>query len=277
MIDGLWLALRFAGLVLALLAAGTALAQLLLAREVQALRVTWTGRVHRLARLALLVTLAQVLIELPHLQGSWDAFTDGSSWRVLPRSAATLTLGLRIAGLCILLARGLAPLALGVLLVCGSFIASGHTVTAAHRAALALALGLHVLAAAFWLGGLALLHGVLARHDPRALVPLLRRFSRQAVILVPLLGLAGILLAMRLLSGLSALRTGYGSLLILKGVVFCALLLLAALNRNRLLPRLAQGDAGAGTTLRRTVAVELLLVGTVLAATALLSGWFSPD
>jgi copper resistance protein D len=278
MIDALWLLLRIAGLVLVLLAAGAALTRLLLTPEVGAAEVAGAVRAQRLTQAALLVSAAQVLIEVPHLAGSWDALADESVWRVLLGSPATLTLGLRIAGLCVLLAGGAVARFhfLGVLLVVASFAASGHTVTAAHRATLALVLGLHVLVAAYWLASLALLRVLLGRRAPGALVPLLRRFSRQAVWLVPLLALAGLVLATQLLPGVGALRQPYGLLLILKGVLFCALLVLAALNRNRLLPRLAQGDATSGSALRGTVAAELVLIATVLVATVLLSDWFSP-
>ena len=278
MIDGLWLALRIAGLVLVLLTAGGALVRYTLASELRAPGVAWRASGKRLAQAALLVTLAQVLVELPHLTGGWDAITDEAAWRVLLGSPAGWSLGMRIAGLCILLAASAGAATVGaLLLVSGSFAASGHTVMAAHRGTAVVALMLHVLAAAFWLGGLALLHRLLGCRAPAALVPLLQRFSRQAVWLVPLLALAGILLATQLLPGTDALRTPYGLLLIFKALLFCSLLLLAALNRNRLLPRLARGDESAGVALRYSVVAELALVGAVLAATALLSGWFSPS
>jgi putative copper export protein len=250
----------------------------MLAPELDAPEVTWGARGRGLVQAAALLTLAQLLMELPHLAGSWDAIADPALWRLLLRSPATWSLGLQLAGLCLLLAARAVPgTLLALLLVFASFAASGHTVTAAHRVPLALVLTLHVLAAAFWLGGLWTLHALLRHRAPGTLVPLLRRFSGQALWLVPLLALAGILLATQLLPGPGALRTPYGLLLLFKGLLYCLLLLLAALNRNRLLPRLAQGGESAGVALRYSVAAELALVATALAATALLSGRLSPN
>ncbi len=98
-----------------------------------------------------------------------------------------------------------------------------------------------------------------------------------AVWLVPLLGLAGIGLAVALLPGAAALRRPYGLLLCLKALLFAALLGLAALNRARLVPALARGQASAHAELKRTLAAESYLITAVLIATAVLSGQFSPQ
>jgi putative copper export protein len=93
---------------------------------------------------------------------------------------------------------------------------------------------------------------------------------------VPLLALAGVTLACALLPELAALRRPYGMLLCVKALLFAALLALAALNRQRLTPALARGEAWALPVLRRSLSAEYLLLGMALIATAALSGFFSP-
>jgi putative copper export protein len=61
-----------------------------------------------------------------------------------------------------------------------------------------------------------------------------------------------------------------------KVLLFAALLALAALNRQRLTPALARGEAWALPVLRRSLSAEYLLLGTALIATAALTGFFSP-
>ena len=88
--------------------------------------------------------------------------------------------------------------------------------------------------------------------------------------------LAGVTLACTLLPGLAALRRPYGMLVCVKALLFAALLALAALNRQRLTPALARGEAWALPVLRRSLSAEYLLLGTALIATAALTGFFSP-
>ncbi len=113
----------------------------------------------------------------------------------------------------------------------------------------------HVTAAAFWLGGLAVLAS-------RRRVPpeVLRRFSQLALLSVIVLAAAG---AGRALIELTAVPqlwdTGYGQAILVKTGLLGGALVLGWLNRARLL--------GAFARLRRQIAVELaLLLGAVVAA-----------
>lgn len=283
MIDALWLAARAAAYLFVLQATGTFIFLVLFGSEVLA-RDSLLGRsARRCAYGALLVCAIQLLLGPAYLAGEAVGFLDSSLWQLLLHSREALVLGLRAAGMAgvILALRQRPPRTrgtglAGVCLVLGSFVVSGHTVTAGSRLLLAPLLGLHVLAASFWLGALWPLRQLARRMEPVALATLLRAFSRIAVRLVPLLGLAGIAMACLLLPGIAALGTPYGFLLCGKAVLFACLLGLAALNRQRLTPALEQGSYTAVRVLRRSLAAEYALVVLVLCVTAALTGVYSP-
>ncbi len=232
---------------------------------------------------ALVIVLGQGLFEPLRLAGGWDGIQESSLWRLAWASPVALGLWLRTAGLVALLTgiarrefswRSLALL--GVLLVLGAFLVTGHTVTAPHRAPLGALLGVHVAVAAFWFGGVQALRTLRGCLPSQAFGLLLQRFSACAVWLVPLLGGAGVGLAAALLPDAAALRQPYGLLLCLKVALFTALLGLAALNRSRLVPGLLRGQPRASVWLGRTLAAEVLLMCGAIIATAVLTGQFAP-
>jgi putative copper export protein len=283
MIDGLWLALRAAAFILVLQAAGYALFLALFTRTLAPqLLMLMRSAAARLALAALAIVLAQALLEPAYLAGAWDGIADPALRRLVFVGAGAAVLALRVGGLMLLAlalrrTRSVLPLALpGALLALGSFLVSGHVPRAAHGGLLVSVLGLHVLLVAFWFGALVPLRTVARREAPAQVAVALKHFSAYALWLVPLLALAGVTLACTLLPGLAALRRPYGMLVCVKALLFAALLALAALNRQRLTPALARGEAWALPVLRRSLSAEYLLLGTALIATAALSGFFSP-
>jgi copper transport protein len=159
---------------------------------------------------------------------------------------------------------------------------------------------LHLTVAAFWLGGLVGLGLVVrsagragngrpapsggrpvrpasaTRTLPRSRVEVaavaLSRFSTLAAALVAVLGVAGVLLAWRILGSWSALvDTGYGQALLVKLGLVVAVLAVAGYNRFVVLPAIDTAPtAEAGwVRLRRAVSVEGGLLVAVLAVT----GW----
>ena len=164
----------------------------------------------------------------------------------------------------------------GAFLALGSFLVSGHALLDTHRMLLAPLLGLHVLAVAFWFGALWPLRQVAELEPAPRAAAVLHSFSRRAVWLVPLLGLAGLGLAGVLLPDLAALRRPYGQILCVKVLLFAVLLALAARNKLALVPALARADSRALPALRRNLMLEYALICTVLTATALMTGLFSP-
>jgi copper transport protein len=123
---------------------------------------------------------------------------------------------------------------------------------------------LHVAAASFWLGGLVALGLVLTGSGDRA--PVVRRFSNVALVSVGALAATGVIRAFAELRSFEQLwSTGYGQVLIVKSALLAALVAVGWVNRYRLLPRLSF------ETLRRSVAVELMLFAGLMGAVALLT------
>jgi len=283
MIDALWLAARAAGYLLVLQATGAFIFLALFARSLagQADALARAGR--RCAVGALIVCMLQLLLEPAYMAGEAAGIFDPSLQQLVLHSRACLVLGMRIAAMACLIP-ALCPPAprlrlLGILalaLVPGSFVLAGHTLTAAPRVLLVPLLGVHVLAASFWLGALWPLRQLARRMEPVPLAALLRDFSGLALYLVPLLGLAGLAMACLLLPGTAALASPYGWLLCAKVLLFAALMGLAALNRQRFTPALAQGSRSAVGALRRSLSAEYLLVALVLCVTAALTGHYAP-
>lgn len=283
MIDALWLAARAAGYLLVLQAAGTFIFLALLGRAIAGLAAAPARTARRCAAGALIICLLQLLLEPAYMAGEAAGLFDPSLQQLVLHSRAALVPGLRAAAMACLVPALQTPLAgrrvlgsLGLALVLSSFLITGHTVTAGPRILLAPLLGVHVLAVSFWLGALWPLRQLAQRMEPPPLAVLLAEFSRTALWLVPLLALAGIAMACLLLPGVAALASPYGGLLCAKALLFAALMGLAALNRLRLTPALAQGSPGAARVLRGSLAAEYVLVAMVLCVTAVLTGHYSP-
>ncbi|MEV2240682.1 copper resistance protein CopC [Micromonospora sp. NPDC049891] len=163
----------------------------------------------------------------------------------------------------------------GVALAWGAVALVGHTRTYGPAWLVVPADVLHVTTAGVWLGGLVALPWALTRSadlGADAAARTVSAFSRTAAVLVGLLGAAGLLLAWRILRSWEALwATSYGVALLTKVGLTVVVLVVAAHNRFRLVPRVLAagrdgGSAVAWRLLRRTVRVEAaLLVGVVVA------------
>jgi copper resistance protein D len=282
MIDGAWLVLRAAGLVLALQAAGIALFSAVFDRYLSSARPALATFGARCALAALGVLLAQLLLEPVYLAGDWSALGDAAAQRLILASTAGAALLTRLGGtLCVALGlRAAGPawrrLALiGAAAIVASFALTGHTAVHAWRPLLAPLLLTHIAIVTFWFGSLGPLRQVLRLEPAAQAAAAVARFSALAVWLVPLIAAAGIGMALLLLPDTAALRRPYGLTLLVKAGLFVLLMGLAAVNRLRLAPALARTQARE--SLRRTLALEYLLVCLVLAATALMTGRYSPD
>lgn len=156
----------------------------------------------------------------------------------------------------------------GALLVLGSFALSGHVVTAGPWVLTAPPLLLHMAVTALWAGSLLPLHGALGSPVGES-GPLLGRFSKLAIWAVPVLILAGLVMATLQIRHPGALiSTEYGQLFLAKMGLAAALLGLATLNRFRLTPALVRGETGAATRLGQSILAEIGLVALIFAVTA---------
>ena len=154
-----------------------------------------------------------------------------------------------------------------------SLASSGHAATAPPQWLTQPIVFLHGLGVAFWVGALVPLLAMARKPGP-ALLGALNRFSRAAVPVVGMLVLTGLALAIVQLESFRALiETKYGIILSIKLALVAVLLGLAALNRFRLTPALADNPA---TTRRlvRSILAECVVIAGILAVVA---GWrFTP-
>jgi copper resistance protein D len=236
------------------------------------------------ALLAAIVLVAQYALEAARMSGELGGALDPALQGVVLRSAGSVTLCWRVLGLSLIVAalrrrgveRSLAG-AIGVVILLASFTLVGHTAHSALRWLLSPVLLAHLCMVAFWFGALVPLYLVSAHEPAETGARVVAQFSARALWLVAALFAAGVVLAAGLLPDLAALRRPYGLLLLAKVTGFCALMLLAALNRWRFGPALRSGEAAAGRRFRSVVAAEYALMVTVLCITAVMTTFFSPE
>jgi putative copper resistance protein D len=132
----------------------------------------------------------------------------------------------------------------------------------------AVAVALHVLAAATWCGGLAALAVTVTHRGQWARV--LPRFAQMALVCVAVLLASGTLGAV-LAAGAPTrwYASGYGRVLVAKAVLAIALVVLAWRNRTVWLPAARRHQASAGLSQSRSAAELVLMVAALTLAAAL--------
>jgi putative copper resistance protein D len=182
-----------------------------------------------------------------------------------------LGLGLLIAGL-FLGRMGLWISTLGGCIAVWSFNHVGH-ISGRDTMLLDIALTLHLLAIAFWIGVLMPLKRLASASVTYAsAADVGHRFGRIASIAVPVLIIVGGYMSYQLVGSFTALvGTGYGQALIIKVVLVGGLLGLAAANKLRFIPALRAGDPNAANHLAQSIMVEWLVVLAILGTTSVLT------
>ena len=233
------------------------------------------------AAVALPLLLSQLILEAARMAGEFAGVLDWSLERLVFTSKAGATFDTRVAGVVLILVGLLASGRIarviacsGSVLVATSFALMGHTTVHPARAVLAPTVITHVLIAAFWLGAIPALYLATQREAPDLAGRVIEAFSRVAVWIVPLLAVAGVVMAVVLVQRLAVFSQPYGWLLLAKTTGFTMLMGLAAANRWRLGPAVARGATGA---FRRSLAAEYVLIIAVLAATATMTSLYSPE
>ena len=159
----------------------------------------------------------------------------------------------------------------GTILAVAGFGLTGHVATTEPRWVTAPALVVHVLCDAFWVGALLPLYLRLAGDRSADVAPVVSRFSRLALYVVPILVVSGLTIAVvQVRSPAALLETAYGRIFLVKLTLFAALFALAALNKLSLTPALESGAAGSSKQLRVSILGEAALIAGLLVATSLL-------
>lgn len=252
----------------------------------------WLGNYLRAAcLLGLLATALHFLLRVAALGGEWRAMGDPVLFSILRDSVVGDRSLVLLAGFATALAghvslsrrptalrrAGVLLLILSLVLLLDSFGLSGHLVEAHWLERLALRL--HVLAMALWAGSL---YPLLRQLNTRGadLTPArdnLLRFSHLATGIVGLLLICGLWLALTLLDWQTLpqelVKAGsYAQMLVVKIALVALLLCLAAANKWRLVPALAERHKQMKVSVRS----EVLLATGILLLTAVLAGLLSP-
>jgi len=145
---------------------------------------------------------------------------------------------------------------------------SGHAGSAEPRVISRPAVFLHAVCMTFWVGSLLPLWTALRGEGRDG--ETLARFSRAIPVPLTLLAATGLWLAYAQLGRVDALWTSdYGLVLLGKLVLVVLLLMLAAANRYRLVPRFRAEGAAAARPLRRSIGTELALAVAIVVLVAL--------
>jgi putative copper resistance protein D len=233
------------------------------------------------ALIAMPLLVIQYLLEAARMADDLMGIFDPALQRLAWATPLAGTLELRIVGVA-LVACALAGVTasravlglIGSAVIAISFAFMGHTSVSPWRPVLAPLLIVHVYVVAFWFGALPALYLVTLREAPDRAGRVIAAFSRYAIRLVPAMAVAGFLMSVILIRHAAVLIEPYGGLLGAKVVGFVALLALASQNKSRLGPDVAVGKP---TGFRRTLTAEYLLIAAVLAATACMTTFFSPN
>lgn len=145
----------------------------------------------------------------------------------------------------------------------------GHSGEEANHNTAVMALALHIIAAAVWLGGLLLLVIVRPALERAEVTAVLQRYSSIALAAFIVVAVSGTLRALAGGIGLAQLATPYGILLLVKIVVLIAMGVLGASYRRRLIARIAT-DAGA-RVFWGLIALEIAFMGVASGAAAALA------
>jgi copper resistance protein D len=230
------------------------------------------------AVVGLMATILAFSLRGANLTGNVSGMTDPEMLGLLWTTPVGTALLLRLVGLSLLIAGlfmgrlGMWISMLGGIIAIWSFDHIGH-VSSRDTTLLEIALTLHLLAVALWIGVLTPLKRLAsspATYTSAADVG--HRFGVVAMVTVPALIIAGGYMGYELAGSLEALvGTGYGQALIIKMLLVGLLLGLAAANKLRFIPALRAGDPAAAGHLSKSISVEWLVILAVLGTTAVLT------
>ena len=230
------------------------------------------------AVLGLAATILAFSLRGANLTGDLSGMTDPEMLGLLWTTPVGTALLLRLVGLGLLVAGlfmgrvGAWVAVLGGIIAIWSFDHVGH-ISSRDTTLLDIALTLHLLAVALWIGILTPLKRLATSTVTFAsAADVGHRFGVVAAVAVPALIIVGGYMGYQLVGSLPALLgTGYGQALIIKVLLVGLLLGLAAANKLRFIPALRAGDPAAASHLSKSISVEWLVILAVLGTTAVLT------
>ena len=213
-----------------------------------------------------------------NLTGDVSGLTDPEMLKLLWTTPVGTALLLRLVGLSLLIAGllmgrvGTWVSVLGGVIAIWSFDQVGH-VSGLETTLLDLALMLHLLAVALWIGVLTPLKRLASSSSTYAsAADVGHRFGVVASASVPVLIIVGGYMGYQLVGSFTALvGTSYGQAMIIKVLLVGLLLGLAAANKLRFIPALRTGDPAVANHLSKSISVEWIVILAVLGMTAILT------
>ena len=213
-----------------------------------------------------------------NLTGDVSGLTDPEMLKLLWTTPVGTALLLRLVGLSLLIAGllmgrvGTWVSVLGGVIAIWSFDQVGH-VSGLETTLLDLALMLHLLAVALWIGVLTPLKRLASSSSTYAsAADVGHRFGVVASATVPVLIIVGGYMGYQLVGSFTALvGTSYGQAMIIKVLLVGLLLGLAAANKLRFIPALRTGDPAVANHLSKSISVEWIVILAVLGMTAVLT------
>ncbi|MET1053137.1 MAG: cytochrome c oxidase assembly protein [Mycetocola sp.] len=196
----------------------------------------------------------------------------GQAWLATTLIAATLTV------LCFAVRGQILMVFVGILALISlvPMAQQGHAAgTAGHDAAVT-ALGLHVMFAAIWLGGLLTIILIRNTLDAGRIVPVIARYSSLALVAFVVVAVSGYVSAELRIGSFERLLTPYGVLVLGKVAALIAIGLFGAVQRNWLIGRMRTAQHAAGRYFWWLVVAELGFMGIASGLAAALARTATP-
>ncbi|OOB89667.1 copper transporter [Rathayibacter sp. VKM Ac-2630] len=152
----------------------------------------------------------------------------------------------------------------------------GHAAGSAGHDAAVTALGLHLVFAAIWLGGLVTVVVLRPLLDGPRLLPVIQRYSSLALVSFVVVAASGYLSAELRLASFGNLLTGYGILVIVKVAALIALGLFGLVQRRFLIERMRSAGGAGGRSFWWLVAAEVAFMGIASGVAAALARTATP-
>lgn len=234
------------------------------------------------ALLSLIAAAFSFSLRAAALTGDASGMIDPEMLGLLWQTSVGEVLVSRMAGMTLILVGfflpriGLWVSAIGGVIALWSFSQIGHIPdTEIHW--LRLLLLLHLLCIAFWIGALSPLIWLCNAPELQTTAAIIgHRFGGIATIVVPVLLLAGVVMAWVLLGEIwNIVSTRYGLFLLVKILLVGILLGFATLNKLRFIPALQRGDSTAAYHLGVAIRFEWWIIIAVLATTAIFTSALS--
>jgi putative copper resistance protein D len=152
----------------------------------------------------------------------------------------------------------------------------GHAAGASGHDAAVTALGLHLVFAAIWLGGLLTIVALRPLLGGARLLPVLGRYSSLALVSFIVVAASGYISAELRLATLGNLLTGYGVLVLVKVAALTALGVFGLVQRRFLIARMRSAGGAGGRSFWWLVAAEIAFMGIASGVAAALARTATP-